>query len=392
MQSDVESLKQKKVEIQIRSLETALEQARITNTGDITRLEERLRVENENLRLENEKNEKLRVENENLERARLYEESLRIKAEEDRTPQHWSSDQTTANPSKPFELVRVHDRQVLQSLQDLLHGNHIGQGGADHQGPRGYTRLKLQSAWEVGNRSLWGKYESERTEIKLIMTRMDAQQRSLLPHPKLRAGFARAGSELAQRGEPYESIVNEVHLLHGLGAPSTVHTIVAGGFNEHFSGGNAGTLFGDGIYMAEDSGKADQYSKAASRDPEQEKVDTLLYGASAGALQGKELRYIFVCRAVLGCILQVGQDTDHRLGTQEPVFAAGSRELALVPEHLIATPTHFHSELAEIAPASGFVAHDTHTEALGIQLRFREFIAFRDTQIYPELLMAYARE
>ena len=74
---------------------------------------------------------------------------------------------------------------------------------------------------------MWGKYESERTEIKLIMTRMDAQQRSLLPQPTLQAGFARAGSELAQRGEPYESIVNEVHLLHGLGAPSTVHTIVS---------------------------------------------------------------------------------------------------------------------------------------------------------------------
>jgi len=35
-----------------------------------------------------------------------------------------------------------------------------------------------------------------------------------------------------------------------------------------------------------------------------------------------------VC-AVLGYILIVGHDTDHRLGTQDPVFAAGARELAL---------------------------------------------------------------
>ena len=87
--------------------------------------------------------------------------------------------------------------------------------------------------------------------------------------PSFELNFARAGSELTQRGEPYESMVNEVYLLHGLGTvtPSTVHTIVAGSFHDHFSGFNAGTLFGDGIigYMAEDFGKADQYSQAASR-------------------------------------------------------------------------------------------------------------------------------
>jgi hypothetical protein len=33
------------------------------------------------------------------------------------------------------------------------------------------------------------------------------------------------------------------------------------GMNEHFSGVNAGTMFGDGIYLAEDMGKSDQYCR-----------------------------------------------------------------------------------------------------------------------------------
>ena len=93
-----------------------------------------------------------------------------------------------------------------------------------------------------------------------------------------------------------------------------------------------------------------------------------------------------------GCVVQVGQNTDHRLGTKEPVFAAGTRELALVPDYLIATPTHFHCELAEVAPGPGFVAHDTHTEVKGIKLRFREFIVFRPTLIFPEYLLTFKRK
>jgi len=78
-------------------------------------------------------------------------------------------------------------------------------------------------------------------------------------------------------------------------------------------------------------------------------MDTLLYGSSNGPLEDKQLLYMLVCRATLGCILQVGSDRMHRLGTQEPVSATRSRELALVPELIIPNPTHYHSELAEIS-------------------------------------------
>jgi len=84
---------------------------------------------------------------------------------------------------------------------------------------------------------------------------------------------------------------------------------------------------------------------------------------------------------------------DRCLGTQEPVFAPGvnKRELALIPDYILDTPVHYHSELAEIRPGP-LVGPDTHTEPEGNALRFREFIAFRNTLIYPEFLVAYTRE
>ena len=85
---------------------------------------------------------------------------------------------------------------------------------------------------------------------------------------------------------------------------------------------------------------------------------------------------------------QVGADRSRQLRSDVPVFAAGSRELALIPGH--SPPTHFHSEIAEIEDRNG-VARDTHVERGGNKLRFREFVIFRPTLIYPEYLVAYRR-
>ena len=100
------------------------------------------------------------------------------------------------------------------------------------------------------------------------------------------------------------------------------------------------------------------------------------------------LRYVLVCRSVLGVFVQVGSDRAHQLRSDQPVFAAGTRELALIPNH--SPPTHFHSEIAEVEDRPG-VARDTHVERGGNRLRFREFVIFRPTLIYPEYLVAYRR-
>ena len=310
-------------------------------------------------------------------------------------PSNWLSDQTTTTPSKPFEVVRVQDPRVLESLTSMMQGNHIGTGGRDHQGSTNYTQIKMEGAWRLENRAQWHKYTSQRADVKSIIMQMSSEQRGRLPNPNLRAALIQAGKELTECGELYEPIVNEAHLFHGLGDAQVVTNIAARGFNEHLAGANAGTLFGDGIYMAEDVGKCDQYCRPADTSVQQQ-LNASVFGSDTDDLQGKSLRYLFVCRVTLGCIIQVGQDRAHRLGTQEQVFSVNrgtqnKRELALMPQYLIDGPTHYHTELAEVCPGP-MVADDTHKEALGNQLRFREFIAFRDTLIYPEYLIAYSRE
>ena len=125
-----------------------------------------------------------------------------------------------------------------------------------------------------------------------------------------------------------------------------------------------------------------------SPPPEQIRLDRELWkdGRSPPASQG-ELRFVIVCRAVLGVFVQVGAQRTKQLNSDQDLFAAGSRELALIPG--LATPTHFHSEIAEVSPMHA--VGDTHAEKGGSSLRFREFIVFHPTLMYPEYIVAYRR-
>jgi hypothetical protein len=142
-------------------------------------------------------------------------------------------------------------------------------------------------------------------------------------------------------------------------------------------------MFGDGVYLAEDMGKSDQYCQQAARgrtlfggtSKEQQRLDGELWKDGKLPAGAGDLRFVIVCRTVLGVFVQVGEQPTKQLRTGEDVFAAGTRELALIPG--LATPTHYHSEVAEVSPKSG--VGDTHVESGGIGLRFREFIVFHPT-------------
>ena len=115
-----------------------------------------------------------------------------------------------------------------------------------------------------------------------------------------------------------------------------------------------------------------------------------------------EMSFVFVARTTLGVYLQVGQDRAHQLRSNSPAFAAGTRELALIPDQSKHrgggggggggsgrwSPTHYHSEVAEVDPSVCHF-HDTHKEKGGNKLRFREMVVFKPTLVYPEYLVAY---
>eukprot|EP00931_Biecheleriopsis_adriatica_P087170 TRINITY_DN61677_c0_g1_i1.p1 TRINITY_DN61677_c0_g1~~TRINITY_DN61677_c0_g1_i1.p1 ORF type:complete len:514 (+),score=84.69 TRINITY_DN61677_c0_g1_i1:154-1695(+) len=309
-------------------------------------------------------------------------------------PSYWTSDQAMSMPSKEFECVEISDPAILHALQASLRGYDIGAGGRDAV-LSGRYRLQLAGAWRIENRTLWGKFASERLQVqhtmKVLREDSGSQGRkaaSVLAN--VRAGLHLATAPLRALAG-FDARINEAYLFHGLGNPAVAVNVCASGMNEHFSGVNAGTMFGDGIYFAEDMGKSDQYCACADSEATV-KLNTILCKRRGWMRRSSALDcdvcYVFLARVVLGCIAQVGQKRNVRLHTNENIFAAGTRELAFIPG--AQTPTHFHSEVAEIDPAYA-AGRDTHTETSGNKLRFREFILFRPTLIYPEYLIAYRR-
>lgn len=132
---------------------------------------------------------------------------------------------------------------------------------------------------------------------------------------------------------------NEVYLWHGT-SPGAVAGIKAAGFRTELAGRRrAATLFGDGIYFAECSSKADEYAK-----PEKD-------GTYAGCCA------LLLCRVVLGrpCVLL---DADR-----------GAVDAAL--------RTGCHSVIGDRERARG---------------TYREFVVFDNAQAYPEYIVLYTRE
>ena len=192
------------------------------------------------------------------------------------------------------------------------------------------------------------------------------------PFGALPGGLPVATTAAAAAFDP-ESRASEAFCLHGTSAPALL-SLLANGVNERYSGSNAGTAFGDGIYLAEDVAKSDQYcAPDAAYDPTSE-LHRRLYGDShrhRGCVF-----YVLVCRVLLGYparTQQAGQNAFH-METGEPLFPVSFRELANIPN--VSPPKSYHSLIVE--RGAGHV-------------RYREFILFHGEYVYPEYLLAYHR-
>jgi len=98
------------------------------------------------------------------------------------------------------------------------------------------------------------------------------------PFGALPGGLPVATTAAAAAFDP-ESRASEAFCLHGTSAPALL-SLLANGVNERYSGSNAGTAFGDGIYLAEGVAKSDQYcAPDAAYDPTSE-LHRRLYGAT----------------------------------------------------------------------------------------------------------------
>ena len=268
-------------------------------------------------------------------------------------------------------LVLESDAQVRRSLEALLQTEHpdwLGKGkdASKKYGP--YDSLKLACAWKVDHQRNLEKYTAGVKRVQKEMDLLKKKGKDVDNVPGLPVRTARAAEDFTMKAG-----ANEAILLHGT-SPERLLELLSTGLNERYSGTNAGTAFGDGVYLAEDVGKTDQYVGADSAyDPSCE-LHKLLYGRFVR--HPGDLFYVLVVRAALGYPVRTqnsGQKATS-MDTGAPIFPISFRELSAVPA--VTPPICHHSLIAE----------------RGITLdRYREFVLFHSEYVHIDYVIAYHR-
>ena len=270
-------------------------------------------------------------------------------------------------------LAKTVDSNVWNALEQLIHTKDRSQLGKGKDVTRTYgeyDELRLVSAWRIDHPSKGDLYEAAKGNVirdMQLLARRGAHKTGAQPKG-LPVATATATAGFSSSAE-----ASEAFLLHGLGADRLL-SVLNRGLNERYSGTNAGTAFGEGVYLAEDVGKTDQYAAPDAAYDHSNELHRRLYGSS-NRHQGSVF-YVLVCRALLGYPARTrehGQSATH-IDTRRSLFPMGYRELAAVPNVVPETP--YHSLIVE----RGY-RHD----------RYREFVLFHGEYVLPVYLLAYQR-
>ena len=273
---------------------------------------------------------------------------------------------------RPLLASDANDAKERRSLEALLQTERpewLGKGKDVSKKYGSYNSLKLACAWKVDHPSNQSKYTAGVERVQKDMDRLKMRGKNVDKVPGLPVRTARAAAE----GFTMKAGANEAILLHGT-SPDRLLELLSTGFNVNYSGIGAGTAFGDGVYLAEDVGKTDQYVGADSvYDPSSE-LHKRLYGNTVR--HPSDVFYVLVVRAALGFPVrtqQMGRDATS-MDNGARIFPINFRELSAVPG--VIPPIVHHSLIAE----------------KGIALdRYREFVLFHSEYVHIDYVIAYHR-
>jgi serine/threonine protein kinase len=341
-------------------------------------------------------------------------------------------------------LDRIRDVLEPQMPDQLGKGRDAGRQWKNMGLEEGDRSIHVAKAWRVQSRSLWNRYsvamESMADAISCgpPLNQIAGNREKIMETPgwpEREMGCSRGGEaleEAAKRGfdpsgeDSIRQDVNEAFLLHGLPSDA-LQKVVETGFNQNYSGANAGSLFGDGCYLTQDIEKADQYTKEAEEaedhDGSGNELHKMLYPGGASDHPGN-VSYVLICRVALGYSIRtrgrffndatrkyqkqctaidegasVKTDCTYSAmttsGKWQPrtfshprgfVFEAETaRELVKVPaspeqraQGMPETAVNYHSLVVETGGTNGVIRH-------------REFVTFHGEYVYPDFVVAYQR-
>ena len=261
----------------------------------------------------------------------MLERNVKRNAQRVQGPLYWSRHRGVGM-SWHFKKVDVTDTMIgkMQELFDITCNPSTLGHGRDQRVHERYNYLRVVSVTRIEHATLWRKYSARQHELEDLAHQRKPRRREQEPVKTDQVSWVR-DAQLNGR-------LNEKLLFHGTNAE--VSKIIAKhGFDERV-GAASGRLFGDGMYFAENSSKADQYVEGDS---------------------SREF-CMFVTRVTLGTALFVSK-TGFR-GKRPP-------------------------DLTGTGAARGRIFDAVLGKVSG---KYQEYIVFDRAQCYPEYLVNYRRE
>lgn len=243
-------------------------------------------------------------------------------------PPYWENKECAAHFDERYGVPK----KVMRQVQTLVDRTWKATATRDRSGkvPLG---LEVMSVQRVEDRRMWANYVRMKRDIL-------AKRNGRCAPPAGQDGSNNVKT-LIPDNNAFQAVVdshlNEFYLLHGT-SPEGAMGISEDGFRLDLAGTNAGSMFGKGAYFAESSTKADEYAK-----------------------EGKGIyRTIY---AMLMCRVTCGQ-----------MYRMFHRDDALVQR--VMNSGQYDSVLGDREASVG---------------TYREFVVFRERQIYPEYVILYKR-
>ncbi|CAJ1402883.1 unnamed protein product [Effrenium voratum] len=245
--------------------------------------------------------------------------------------------------------LQLDDPSVCARFQRLLDLTHRKVYTRDRMGQPVPERLRLLTVAAVTNDESWGNYAARREAIRREIdadisgyTRYDVDTMARSSDAESDAGESAESIALALADEDFASPlmqeVNEVFLFHGTSA-ANAEKIKTHDFRINLAGSNAGSLYGRGIYLAENCTKSDEYTSPLADG----------------------VRHLLVCRVALGRV--------HYTDAKEDADPRGCEDACLKGK--------YHSILGDRKKCRG---------------TFREFVVFDEEQTYVNYILTYRRE
>jgi hypothetical protein len=245
-------------------------------------------------------------------------------------PTYWTNKGLTFHdtPSVPSD--------VREAIQEMLNVTYKKVTTSDRKGAKMANSLRVTSIKRIENSELWKTYAN-----RVYNTGLQRKHVSWIAKIST-AGDVVTRAPGSKLPGALKKEINEVYLWHGT-SPHGASGISKTGFKLSLSGDNAGSMFGKGIYLAEHSSKSDEYATDGTDEVYKHQFCLLL------------------CRVVVGEMFHIMQGGS----TIHDVIDAAMRSGT------------FDAVLGDRQASVG---------------TYREFVVFREDQVYPEYMVLYERE